>query len=48
MYHIVENLPEESYPDEDLDVVPQLEHCEAKNLSIWLGRMISIDVLIDR
>ena len=39
MYHIMENLPEESYPDEDLEVVPQLEHCEAKNQSIWLGRM---------
>ena len=26
MYHIVENLPKESYPDEDLEVVPQLEH----------------------
>ena len=30
MYCIV-NLPKESYPDEDLEVVPQLEHCEAKN-----------------
>ena len=39
MYRIVENLPKESYPDDDLDVVPQLEHCESKNQSIWLGRM---------
>ena len=47
MYRIVENLPKESYPDEDFKVVPQLEHCEANNLSIWLGRMKYQSAVID-
>ncbi|XP_041481660.1 gamma-aminobutyric acid type B receptor subunit 1-like isoform X3 [Lytechinus variegatus] len=46
MYRTVENLPKEIFPEEDLEVVPQLEHCTAKNMSIWLGILYGINGLL--
>ena len=38
LYRLVEDFDKEEHYEEDLEIQPQLEHCEAEHLSIWLGK----------
>ncbi|XP_071485505.1 gamma-aminobutyric acid type B receptor subunit 1-like [Diadema antillarum] len=46
MYRITVNFTKESIPEDDLEILPQLEHCKAKNLPIWLGILYGINGLL--
>ena len=38
LYRLVEDFAKEEVYEEDLEIQPQLEHCEATHLPIWLGK----------
>ena len=38
----IEEQTKKIIPDRDLEIQPQLEHCEAKKFEIWLGECIAL------
>ncbi|XP_038063944.1 gamma-aminobutyric acid type B receptor subunit 1-like [Patiria miniata] len=46
LYRLVEDFDKEEHYEEDLEIQPQLEHCEANHLSIWLGILYAINGLL--
>ncbi|XP_033643403.1 gamma-aminobutyric acid type B receptor subunit 1-like [Asterias rubens] len=46
LYRLVEDFAKEEVYEEDLEIQPQLEHCEATHLPIWLGILYAINGLL--
>ena len=42
LYRDIEDQAMKTYPDKDLEIQPQLEHCEAKNFEVWLGEFADL------